>query len=89
MKVLIFQKKILIVFCSRSEWSEDKCTLSLLPAQPTDAGTWTCLTDDVVQKKHDSFTLEVVSGELEVAIEEDPFEDMKIETDLEEEYELR
>ena len=43
----------------------------------------------MVQKKHESFTLEVVSGEMEVAIEEDPFEDMKIETDLEEEYELR
>ena len=84
-----FSKKILIIFCSRSEWSENKCTLSLKAAGPADAGTWTCLTDDVVQKEHDSFTLEVVSGELEVAFEEDPFEDMKIETDLEEEYELR
>ena len=38
---------------------------------------------------HQNITLEVVPGELEVTIEKNPFEDMKIQTDLEWKYELR
>ena len=53
------------------------------------AGEWACDKGGVQKEGHQNITLEVVSGELEVTIPENPFEDMENETDLELNYELR
>ena len=53
------------------------------------AGEWACDKGGVQKEGHQNITLEVVPGELEVTIPENPFEDMENETDLELHYELR
>ena len=53
------------------------------------AGEWACDKGGVQKEGHQNITLEVVPGELEVTIPENPFEDMENETDLELNYELR
>ena len=47
------------------------------------AGEWACDKGGVQKEGHQNITLEVVPGELEVTIPENPFEDMENETDLE------
>jgi hypothetical protein len=71
----------------RSEWSEEKCIL-FFKASETVAGEWACDKGGVQKEGHQNITLEVVPGELEVTIPENPFEDMENETDLELNYEL-
>ena len=52
-------------------------------------GEWACDKGGVQKEGHQNITLEVVPGELEVTIPENPFEDMENKTDLELNYELR